>query len=67
MICCENMVDVIPLFKNTLIYKGSLSYNPSHIYIYIYEKWYVYNIFTTFLQQVLSGRLLLVVIVGTEK
>ena len=33
----------------------------------ILEKWYVYNNFTTFLQQILSGRLLLVVIVGLKK
>ena len=31
------------------------------------EKWYVYNISTTFLQQILSGRLLLVVIVGAKR
>ena len=31
------------------------------------EKWYVHNIFTTFLQQILSGRLLQVVIVGAKK
>ena len=33
----------------------------------ILEKWYVYNNFTIFLQQILSGRLLLVVIVGLKK
>ena len=32
-----------------------------------YGKWYVYNNFTTFLQQILSGKLLLVVIVGLKK
>ena len=31
------------------------------------EKWYVYNNFTILLQQILSGRLLLVVIVGLKK
>ena len=31
------------------------------------EKWYVYNIFTIFLQQILSDKLLLVVIVETKK
>ena len=31
------------------------------------EKWYVYNISTAFLPQILSGRLLLVVIVGAKK
>ena len=31
------------------------------------EKWYVHNIFTIFLQQILSDRLLLVVIVETKK
>ena len=31
------------------------------------EKWYVYNISTTFLQQILNGKLLLVVIVGAKK
>ena len=33
----------------------------------IYEKWYVYNISTTFLQQILSDRLLLAVIVEVKK
>ena len=30
------------------------------------EKWYVHNIFTTFLQQILSDRLLLVVIIRVK-
>ena len=34
---------------------------------YFKEKWYVYNIFTTFLQQILSGRLLIVVIIRIKK
>ena len=33
----------------------------------INEKLYVYNNFTTFLQQIISDRLLLVVIVGLKK
>ena len=31
------------------------------------EKWYIHNIFTTFSQQILSGKLLVVVIVGLKK
>ena len=34
---------------------------------YFFEKWYVYNNFTTFLQQILTDRLLQVVIVGLKK
>ena len=40
--------------------------NFKHCYNII-KKWSVHNIFTTFLQQILSDRLLLVVIVGGEK
>ena len=31
------------------------------------KKWYIHNIFTTFLQKILSGKLLLVVIIGKKK
>ena len=44
-----------------------VSYWLLSIRLYLLGKWYVYNISTTFLQQILSGRLLLVVIVGTKR
>ena len=34
---------------------------------FMYEKWYVHNIFITFLLQILSGKLLLVVIIEVKK
>ena len=37
------------------------------LFSYLNEKWYVHNIFTTFLQQILSDKLLLVVIDGKLK
>ena len=36
------------------------------LFTMVLEKWYVYNISTTFLQQILSGKLLLVVIVDAK-
>ena len=38
-----------------------------YIYIYIYEKLYIHKIFITFSQQIINGKLLLVVIVGAKK
>jgi len=34
---------------------------------FFFEKYYVHNIFTIFLQQIIGGRLLLVIIVGAKK
>ena len=39
----------------------------STIFFFFFEKWYVHTIFTIFLQQILSSKLLLVVIVGLKK
>ena len=44
-----------------------LSQFPIYIYIYIYEKWYIHNIYIIFLQQIISSRLLQIVIAGVEK
>ena len=41
-----------------------IAINPFHffiflLFIYLFKKWYVHTIFTIFLQQILSGKLLL--------
>ena len=52
---------------NSGLYSFSNFFPISSLSSFLKEKWYVHNIFTTFLQQIPSGRLLLVVIILAKK
>ena len=60
-------IDFLWLIFFFLILPKTEKYEKLSLDKFFYEKWYVYNISTTFLQQILSDRLLLVVIVGVKK
>ena len=51
-----------PLFQQCHCHKSIATF-----FFFFFEKWYIHTIFITFLQQIRSGRLLLVVIVGLKK